>query len=342
MADQIHQERVPEALVGQRVDRVVAFVGDLSRRQAAALVAAGEVLVDGVPVDKPSLRLELDQELSFRFERERNEPEPDPSVSFLTVHVDDEVIVVDKPAGLVVHPGSGVTGATLVNGLLHRFPEIAGVGQALRPGIVHRLDKGTSGLLVVARTEAAYEHLSDQLRRHTAERRYLALVVGSLASERGLIDAPLGRSPRDATRRAVVADGRPARTHYRVIERHHAESGDPPGAGSDVEPDQPLTLIECRLETGRTHQIRAHLAAIGHPVVGDADYEGAVAGPPAAAALPRPFLHAHRLGFNHPRHGGWVVADAALPSDLVPVLAALGLQSWTGAGDTPPWPHDHG
>ena len=195
MADQVHQERVPEALVGQRVDRVVAFVGDLSRRQAAALVAAGEVLVDGVPVDKPSLRLELDQELSFRFERERNEPGPDPSVSFDTVHVDDEVIVVDKPAGLVVHPGSGVAGATLVNGLLHRFPEIAGVGEALRPGIVHRLDKGTSGLLVVARTEAAYEHLSEQLRRHTAERRYLALVVRVAGLRAGPHRRPPGPLP---------------------------------------------------------------------------------------------------------------------------------------------------
>ena len=306
VAEEAHRERVPEALAGQRVDRAVATVADISRRQAADLVAAGEVLVDGVPVGKPSAKLQLGQELRFQFEREEIYLEADASVVFDVVHADSQVVVVDKPPGLVVHPGSGVRGSTLVNGLLGQFPDMRAVGQEERPGIVHRLDRGTSGLLMVARTEVAYEHLVAQLRARTVERRYQCLVVGTLESERGLIDAPLGRSPRDATKRAVVADGLEARTFYEVVERFDVEVPLSPSAGlpADVAPDESgdrvrFSFVNCRLETGRTHQIRAHLLAIGHPVVGDVDYEGTVDSPEALAALSRPFLHAETLGFVH-------------------------------------------
>src|SRR5439155_23772111 len=169
--------------------------------------------------------------------------------------------VVDKPPDLVVHPGAGNAAGTMVAGLLARFPELAGVGEADRPGVVHRLDKGTSGLLVVARTPAAYESLVGQLSSRSVERRYRTLVWGWPEPTTGLVDAPIGRSRRDPTRMAVAAGGREARTGYETERRYH-------------EPVE-AALLECRLETGRTHQIRVHLAAIGHPVVGDARYRGA-------------------------------------------------------------------
>ena len=221
------------------------------------------------------------------------------------VHADADVIVVDKPAGLVVHPGAGNEGGTLVNGLLHAFPELAAVGDPARPGIVHRLDRGTSGLLVVARTPAAYDALVGQLSRREVERRYAALVWGVPESGAGLVDAPVGRSPRDPTRMAVVAGGRDARTRYEVRTAFERPAS---------------ALLTCRLETGRTHQIRVHLAAIGHPVVGDATYGGAR----AALALDRPFLHAEQLAFDHPTTGARLSFASALPADLEAVLATLG------------------
>jgi 23S rRNA pseudouridine1911/1915/1917 synthase len=233
------------------------------------------------------------------------------------VHVDDRLAVIDKPAGLVVHPGAGIAQGTLVNGVLARFPEVAGVGDPTRPGIVHRLDRGTSGLLVVARTPAAYVSLVAQLRARSVEREYLALVWGHLEAAAGLIDAPVGRSGADRTRMTVSARGRDARTRYRV--RH-----------SFTRPVD-ASLLECKLETGRTHQIRVHLAAIGHPVVGDVRYRGAR----PALSLARPFLHAFRLVFGHPSTGASVAYEAPLASDLAAVMAELRCARRTaGAG---PW-----
>lgn len=220
------------------------------------------------------------------------------------VHEDAQVIVVDKAAGVVVHPGSGHGRGTLVQGLLARFPDLAqsGAGEPDRPGIVHRLDKGTSGLLVVARTEDAYHSLVDQLKNRSVDRRYLCLVWGHLSSPDGLVDAPVGRASTDPTRMAVSARGRPARTRYHVLERR-------------TDPD--VTLLECRLETGRTHQVRVHLASIGHPVVGDARYGGSR----SSLVIGRPFLHAHRLGFAHPADGERVSFSSPLPSELEALLA---------------------
>ncbi len=299
----VHTETIPAALSGERIDRVVALVADVSRSRAVALIDDGAVLIDGVRPDKASVRVETDATVAITVPEVECALTPEPDVSFEIVYSDADVIVVDKPADLVVHPGSGVQGATLVNGLLARFPELVDVGEEDRPGIVHRLDRGTSGLLMVARTEAAYHSLVGQLAQRSVSRVYRTVVDGLLESESGLIDAPLGRSPRDATRRAVVADGRPARTRYEVVERL---------TGAE------RSVLECRLETGRTHQIRAHLAAIDHPVVGDERYGGAL-----VPGLKRPFLHAAHLEFEHPQDGRLVTFDSPLPADLVQALDRL-------------------
>lgn len=302
------------ALDGERVDRVVAMVTDLSRARAAELVDGGAVRLDDAPVTSRSTRVHAGQTLRVAWSggSERSGPVPDPvlAASVLDgaiVHEDADVVVIDKPAGLVVHPGSGVPDGTLVNALLARYPELATVGEADRPGIVHRLDRGTSGLLVVARTPAAYDELVAQLTDHDVTRVYLTLVHGVVEAAAGLVDAPIGRSTHDPTRRAVRQDGRPARTRYEAVQRF----------GEPVE----ASFLCCRLETGRTHQVRVHLQAIGHPVVGDVRYGGRV---PPGVTLARPFLHAAELGFEHPGGGGRLELQAPLPADLTGVLDSFG------------------
>jgi 23S rRNA pseudouridine1911/1915/1917 synthase len=298
------RETIPAALAGERVDRVVALLTELPRAEAAALVADGRVSIGGRPVASKSRRVAEGEEIDVDLpERVVGALAGEPGVHVPVVFADDHVIVVDKPAGLVVHPGAGNATGTMVQGLLARFPELAEVGEPDRPGVVHRLDAGTSGLLVVARTPIAYRSLVEQLQARSVDRRYVALVLGTVGAPSGVVDAPIGRSDRDPTRMAVRADGREARTRYEVRERY-------------TEP-APTTLVECRLETGRTHQIRVHMAAIGHPVVGDPRYGS---GPVAA---PRPFLHAWRLAFDHPETGERVSFESSLPTDLEAVRAAL-------------------
>lgn len=300
-------EEVPAPLDGQRIDRVVAMLTGLSRAEATALVQAGGVHVDDVAVTKRTERIHTGQIVVIDVPEAVVPvgPEADPDVEVPVVHVDGHVIVIDKPAHLVVHPGAGHREGTLVNGLLARFPELADVGDPARPGIVHRLDRGTSGLLMVARTQMAYEALVAQLGARTVLRRYRALAWGHPESLRGLIDAPIGRSARQPTKMAVVTDGKEARTSYEVEHRY-------------VDPVE-VSAITCRLETGRTHQIRVHLSAIGHPVVGDDRYHGIRQSLPC----PRPFLHAEQLGFDHPVTGDHLVFESALPADLGAVLAGL-------------------
>jgi 23S rRNA pseudouridine1911/1915/1917 synthase len=301
------REVVPRALDGQRLDRVVALVTGGSRAEAAALVDDGVVTVDGSPVTTRSHRVAegdvVDIDLPDR--AEHHDLAADPTVPVPVVHEDAHLIVVDKPAGVVVHPGAGQRSGTLVNGLLARDPEIRGVGQPDRPGIVHRLDKGTSGLLVVARTVPAYDSLVAMLGRHEVERRYRTLVWGTVASPTGLVDAPVGRSGRERTRMAVTVRGKPARTWYDVVRTYHRP----------VE----VTELVCRLETGRTHQIRVHMASIGHRVVGDGRYGGDRQSLPLA----RPFLHAEHLSFRHPITGEALAFSSPLPDDLARVLAGL-------------------
>jgi len=299
-------EEVPAALAGERLDRIVALIGDVSRSDAALMIAAGGVSVDGAVAKSGKVRLSEGQQVSVDPNSRPTVPLPaaDDSVEFGIVHVDDSVIVVDKPAGLVVHPGAGNPDKTLVNGLLARFPEIAGVGEPIRPGIVHRLDAGSSGLLVVARTQDAADLLIEQFADHSATRRYEALVWGVPDAPHGIIDGPIGRDRGDPLKMAVVANGRYARTDYRVIGSYSAPAV--------------VSRLECRLETGRTHQIRVHLASIGHPLVGDPTYSQRR----PMLGLTRPFLHAAELAFVHPQTGQRVTFHSPLAADLVAWLDA--------------------
>jgi 23S rRNA pseudouridine1911/1915/1917 synthase len=301
---------VPALMAGVRVDRGVAMVAGVSRAAAAALIDDGRVLVDGAPVAAGRAVLKEGATLTVHLHGSGPAgPQAEPGVRFTVVHADALVAVVDKPAGLVVHPGAGHDVGTLVGGLLDRFPDLAdlvaaGVCPPDRPGIVHRLDKGTSGLLAVARTAESYRSLVGQLATRSMERRYLALVVGEVADERGEIEAPIGRSARTPTKMAVTAAGRPARTAYRVVERR--------GVGTPA----PTTLVELALQSGRTHQIRVHMAAIGHPVVGDARYGS----PDRRLGSGRFFLHAFRLSFDHPGSGARLTFSSELPEDLMAYL----------------------
>ena len=306
-AAQVVVVEVPGPLDGERIDRVVAMVTEVSRTEATQLVRDGAVRVDGVVATRGADRLTAGVELAIEVPARAVEegPAAEPDILVPVVHQDDHVIVVDKPAELVVHPGAGHHGGTMVNGLLARFPEIATVGERDRPGIVHRLDRGTSGLLVVARTPQAYESLVEQLSARTVERRYRALVWGHPESPRGVVDAPIGRSPRTPTKMAVTERGKPARTRYEVMATYEQPAS--------------VSVLTCHLETGRTHQIRVHLAAIRHPVVGDDRYRGVRESLPC----PRTFLHAEHLGFVHPVTGESLSFDSALPDDLAEVLARL-------------------
>jgi 23S rRNA pseudouridine1911/1915/1917 synthase len=313
---------VPAVLAGTRIDRVVALLTGVSRAEARRLVEEGLVGVNGRPVTAAAHKLAGGERLVLELPDDEGTggagalPSPDPGVPFTVVYEDADLLVIDKPAGVVVHPGAGVREQTLVSGLLARYPDLADLadlageedaGSADRPGIVHRLDKGTSGLLVVARTPEALVSLRDQLAAHTLRRQYLAFVRGHVAADEGIIDAPIGRSMRNRTRMAVAGgpDARPARTGYRVRRR-----ADEPIAASDLE----LTL-----ETGRTHQIRVHMASIGHPVLGDTTYGDRK----PVLGLGRPFLHAWKLGVEHPRSGEQLGFVAELPAELVAVAEQL-------------------
>jgi 23S rRNA pseudouridine1911/1915/1917 synthase len=305
---------VPGSLDGVRVDRAVALLADVSRAAVDALVAAGRVSVDGRTVTRRSTRLVEGQALEVDRPDEVDAPGPeaDPTVEFTVVHADDEVVVIDKPAGLVVHPGAGHRTGTLVHGLVARYPELTSlpglVGSAPdRPGIVHRLDRGTSGLMVVARTADAYHSLVEQLSSREVARTYRALVLGTIEGESGVVDAPIGRSVSSPTRMAISRKGKEARTRYRVEDRFSLPA--------------PATLVRASLETGRTHQIRVHLSAIGHPVVGDDPYGQGRSLP--GATVTRPFLHAYELAFDHPASGERVSWTSELPGDLAAQLAAL-------------------
>ena len=299
---------VPEAMAGERVDRIVAMITGISRSEVAELVSAGVVSVHGTVVGSRSARLRAGAvvEVDVPDRAEAARLVPDPALVIPVVYEDHDLLVIDKPAGLVVHPGAGQRTGTLVHGLLARYPEIVDVGvDAARPGIVHRLDKGTSGLLLVARTPAAYEALVAALAARSVHRRYRALAWGTFDAIRGLIDAPIGRSMREPTRQAIDERGKEARTRYEVITTF-------------TEPVA-VTELACTLETGRTHQIRVHLRSIGHPVVGDNRYDG------ARQSLPmgRPFLHAELLELAHPVTGKPLSFSSPIPADLVEVLGRL-------------------
>lgn len=301
-------EVVPAALDGERLDRLVAMISGFSRAQVSDWIEAGLVQRNGRVITTRSQRVAEGDIIDIDVDLDAPPPpmigEPDVEISI--VHLDDDLIVIDKQAGLVVHPGAGNDTGTLVQGLLARFPEIAGVGDPERPGIVHRLDKDTSGLMLVARTQEAYEELVAMLAAHEIERCYLTLVWGVPESTGGLVDAPIGRSHREPTRMVVSAQGKEARTRYTVIET--------------FEEPVPMALLECRLETGRTHQIRVHMAAIGHAVVGDERYRGVR----PAVSTPRMVLHSAQLSLDHPTRADVHLSfESPLPADLAAVVDGI-------------------
>ncbi|MEA2506048.1 MAG: rRNA synthase [Actinomycetota bacterium] len=294
------------AEVGSRTDLVLARRAGVSRRSASSAVAAGDVLVAGRRV-RPGHRLGPEEVVEGSVEEPARAAPGAEDISLEVRYSDDRVLVVSKPAGLVTHPAGGHDSGTLVNALLGLGLSLSGEGTE-RPGIVHRLDKGTSGLLLVARDDEAHASLTRSLRAHRIERTYLALVRGRPPAASGTIEAPIARHPRRRTVMAVVPEGRPAVSHYRVLDRN-----------------EDLSLLEVRLETGRTHQIRVHLSHIGHPVLGDAAY-GGVSELSRRLSLARPFLHAIRLSFPHPGTGVTVEVEDELPGDLRAVLDAASLR----------------
>jgi 23S rRNA pseudouridine1911/1915/1917 synthase len=321
---------VGEDAAGMRLDAFLAgAVPDLSRSRAKSLILEGQVTVGGATIVEAKKPVNSGERVAVNLPPVR-EPEPaGEAIPLTVVYEDDDVIVIDKPAGLVVHPAAGNWTGTLVNALIaHCGPSLSGIGGVGRPGIVHRLDKDTSGLMVVAKTDRAHKSLSAQFADHgrtgPLERGYRGLVWGAPSLAQGTIDAPLGRSTRNREKIEVKkTGGREAITHYRV-EKRFGPKGKPPLA----------SLIDCRLETGRTHQIRVHLAAIGHPVIGDRAYGAGFATKTArlpepartiAADFPRQALHAWLLGFAHPVTEEEMRFESPLPGDMA--MLATGLKS---------------
>jgi 23S rRNA pseudouridine1911/1915/1917 synthase len=304
---------VSTANEGERLDAFLAsHIEGWSRARLQRLIEEADVLVNGLRV-KASYKIHAGDEIEV-------ELTPPPSTLFSpeditldVVYEDDELIVVNKAAGMVVHPAAGASSGTLANALAFRFQRLSTLGGMARPGIVHRLDKGTSGLMVVAKTELAHENLADQFRAREVFKSYVALVHGQVEKKTGQIDQPIARDPRNRTRMAVARGGRPALSIYRVRKRFER-----------------FTLLNVELKTGRTHQIRVHLAWLKHPVVGDEAYGGGRDKTVSdhkvrseIARIGRQFLHAEQLGFSHPRTGKELRFTAAIPTELQALLEAL-------------------
>lgn len=299
---------VPDGLAGLRLDAGMARLFGLSRTTAASIVAAGLASVDGAVATK-SDRLAAGAWLEVELPAPPMPARPAAVPGLDVVYEDDDVVVVDKPAGVAAHPSPGWEGPTVVGGLAAAGYRIATSGAAERQGVVHRLDVGTSGLMVVAKSEPAYAGLKAAFRERTVDKRYAGLVQGHPDPLRGTVDAPIDRHPTSAYRFAVVAGGRPSVTHYETVEAFRAAS-----------------LLDVRLETGRTHQIRVHLAALRHPCVGDLTY-GADPTLAARLDLSRQWLHAVRLGFAHPADGRWLEFSSPPPRELAAALEQLRAES---------------
>jgi len=274
-----------------------------SRSDVQRAIKSGDVSVDEKIATRVSSKVSTGQTIQIRLADSPVEPLTVPAnISLNVVYEDEDIAVIDKPVGMTVHPGAGHVDDTLANAAVHRWPQISGIGEPDRPGIVHRLDRDTSGLMVIALSQRAYEKLSEMIRDREITRIYSALVHGVPKNSEGVVDAPIGRSPHGRTRQAVREDGRPSRTHYRV----EYELGD-------------YAYLEVRLETGRMHQIRVHMDAIGHPVIGDQTYGRRKNLP----NLNRQFLHASKLEFAHPVSGEPISVSSEIPDDLKRALDTL-------------------
>ena len=287
---QIFTQIIDENQAGERLDVLTAALADVTRSRAGTLIRDGLVLVGGVPQTKAGfkprcgdeLRVELPEAAPARVEAQ--------DIPLEILYQDADLAVVYKPSGMVVHPAAGNPDGTMVNALLQHLDQLSGIGGEIRPGIVHRIDKDTSGLLLVAKNDFSHASLSEQIKAHSVQRAYMAIVQGGMRQECGTVEGPIGRHPSDRKKMAIVSGGRDAVTHWRVLE-----------------PLKGATLLECRLTTGRTHQIRVHMASIGHPLLGDPLY-----GP---KKMPYPvqggqLLHAFRIGFVHPRTGEEMLFEA--------------------------------
>jgi 23S rRNA pseudouridine1911/1915/1917 synthase len=286
---------------GDRIDKAVSMLdSEWSRTQVQQWIKEGHVLVNGTPV-KSNYKCSMNDKIEIFI------PDPEvldvlPEEMDLDIYYEDkDVLVVNKPRGMVVHPAPGHLTGTLVNGLMAHCKDLSGINGVLRPGIVHRIDKDTSGLLMVAKNDMAHESLVNQLVEKTVTRKYKAIVHGVIPHDFGTIDAPLGRDPKDRQSMTVVDDGKHAVTHFHVLERFNA-----------------FTLVECQLETGRTHQIRVHMKYIGYPLAGDPKY-----GPKKTLEIDGQALHAGILGFTHPRSGEYLEFEAPLPEDFKQLLDQL-------------------
>lgn len=295
---------VTELLSGERLDTVAAKLADnLSRARVQKLIDQGLVLVDGVQ-QKANYRLRFGQQVEISLPDVRPTTTGAEEIALNILYEDEDLLVLDKPKGLVVHPAAGHLSGTLVNALLHHCDDLSGIGGEARPGIVHRLDKDTSGVLLVAKNDYAHRNLSEQFKEHSITREYLAIVHGNVALALGSIDAPIARHPRERKKMSVApaGKGRRAVTHFRVLEEFDG-----------------CTYLACRLETGRTHQIRVHLASIGHPVVGDLLYGYKK----KQFKLSGQALHAHLLGFIHPTSGVSLEFCSHPPVEFMELLGAL-------------------
>ena len=298
---------------GMRLDRALAAMyPEHSRSFVARLIEDGRVSIDGKVVTKPSLRVSTGASVDVDVPHPAAATATSQDIPLEVLFEDSDLVVVDKPAGLVVHPAAGHSDGTLVNALLFHVRDLSGVGGELRPGIVHRLDKDTSGVMVIAKNDEAHRALAAAWNTDAVRKEYLAIVYGTPVPARGTIDAPIGRDPRERKRMSVVAGGRAAVTEYEV-----------------VEPRRYVALVRCRLRTGRTHQIRVHMKHIGHPIVGDPLYSGPQwRGIPdkrvqkAIASLQRQALHATRLTIPHPRSGAAMTFESGLPEELRALLEA--------------------
>ncbi|MBQ8506423.1 MAG: RluA family pseudouridine synthase [Clostridia bacterium] len=275
---------------GERLDVLCAELGSITRSRAGALIKDGMALVNGAAQLKAGLKVKAGDEISLTL------PDAEPSsieaqdIHLDIIYQDSDLAVVYKPSGMVVHPAAGNPDGTMVNALLQHLDQLSGIGGEIRPGIVHRIDKDTSGLLLVAKNDLAHLSLSEQIKAHSVQRAYMAIAIGGFKEESGTVEGPIGRHPVDRKKMAIVPGGREATTHWRVLE-----------------PLKGATLLECRLTTGRTHQIRVHMASIGHPLLGDPLYGPKKAPHPVTGGQ---LLHAFRIGFVHPRTGEEMLFEA--------------------------------
>ncbi|MEZ2457494.1 RluA family pseudouridine synthase [Salinicoccus roseus] len=297
----MHEITVSDMDSGQRIDRLLAEqLDDTSRSDMQGRIRDGLVKVNGGTI-KPNYKVKKDDVVTVEV-RELVEADIVPeNLDLDIIHEDAEVAVVNKPKGMVVHPAAGHPSGTLVNGLMHQLDNLSGINGELRPGIVHRIDKDTSGLLMVAKDDVTHRHLVEQLVEKSVTRKYTALVHGTIPHDKGTIEAPIGRNPKERQEMAVVDDGKEAVTHFNVLERY-----------------KDFTLVECILDTGRTHQIRVHMKYIGYPLAGDPKY-----GPRKTLETEGQMLHAGTLGFIHPKTGEYLEFTAPLPDQFEDVLETM-------------------